>query len=490
MSATLIEPSPPIWDAKIYNGTWSSGQGAVLEITDKGSGKSLGRIGSASGDDIDCAVSRALEAQRDWAARPGPLRGDVLRKAAAILEKRTGEIAERIVRETGSIRAKGHVEVRMTVREITEAAALGSQPSGMTIASESPGRSSMARRVPIGVVGVITPWNSPLLLGSRAIAPALALGNAVLLKPDPQTPVVGGALFAQIFEEAGLPQGLLHIVPGGAETGDAIVRHPRIGAISFTGSTKVGRKIGEIAGGMLKKTSLELGGNNALIVLDDADVEAAASVGAWGAFFHQGQICMASGRHLVHERIADAYIESLTRRSRALKVGDPFLADVQLGPLINERQAANVDRVVGQSCEQGARLLAGGKRDGVFYPPTVIADVRPGMPAFDEEIFGPVAPITTFGSDKEAIELCNQTAYGLVAAVLAKDIGRAHSIADHLHAGSVHINDQTIMHEVFAPMGGMGVSGNGSAYGALTNSDLFTEWQWMTSRAEIARYPF
>ena len=489
MSTTVVEKAA-IWEANIYNGTWSPGSGDGLDVTDKGSGALLGRIGTASAGDVDQAVARALEAQRTWATTPGPLRGDVVRKAATIIEARAGEIARQIIRETGSIRAKGGVEVKMTIREITEAATLGSQPSGMIIASEAPGRSSYARRVPLGVVGVITPWNSPFLLASRALAPALVMGNAVLLKPDPHSPVAGGAIFAEVFEEAGLPEGLLHILPGGVETGDALVRHPKVGLISFTGSTKVGRKIGEIAGGMLKKTSLELGGNNALIVLDDVDIEAAASVAAWGAFFHQGQICMTSGRLLVHESIVQPFAEALARHSKALAVGDPSLSDVQLGPIINERQAANVDRVVAQSLERGAQLRSGGTREGLFFEPTVLTGVKPGMPAFDEEIFGPVAAITSFADDDEAVALANDTEYGLVAGVLARDVARGRRIADRLHAGTVHVNDQTILHEVFAPMGGMGVSGNGSAYGMLTNADLFTEWQWLTTRDEIARYPF
>ena len=485
-----VQESPAFWDGKIYSGGWEAGGAGAQDVTDKGNGELLGRIGVASPDDVDRAVVRARSAQVEWAATPGPLRGDALRKAAAIIQARGEEISSQIVRETGAIRGKGNAEVRMTVREMNEGASLGSQPSGFALASESPGRSSFARRVPIGIVGIITPWNSPVLLATRAIAPALVMGNAVLLKPDPQSSVVGGALFAQIFEEAGLPQGLFHMLPGGAEVGDAIVRHPKIGVISFTGSTSVGRKIGEIAGGMLKKVALELGGNNALVILDDVDIEAAASTGAWGAFFHQGQICMTAGRHIVHHAIANAYAAALVARALALKVGDPYRGEVHLGPIINERQAANVDRIVAQSCAQGARLLTGGKRDGLYYEPTVLADVRPGMPAFDEEIFGPVAPITTFGSDEEAIQLGNWTDYGLVAGVLAGDLTRARLIADRLHAGSVHINDQTILHEVFAPMGGMGISGNGSAYGGLTNADQFTEWQWVTSRSEIARYPF
>ena len=489
MTTTVLE-SQSVWDAKIYSGGWQPGGGGVLEVTDKASGERLGRIGSASTDDVDRAVERARAAQVAWAATPGPLRGDVLRRAAAIIQARAEEISTLIVRETGSIRAKGNAEVRMTVREISEAAALGSQPAGLVLASESPGRSSTARRVPIGLIGVITPWNSPFLLAARAVGPALVTGNAVLLKPDPQSAVVGGALFAEIFEAAGLPAGLLHVLPGGAPVGEALVRHPGVGAISFTGSTKVGRRIGELAGGLLKKVQLELGGKNALIILDDVDLEAAASTGAWGAFFHQGQICMTSGLHLVQAAVADRYADALVARAKALKVGDPFLTEAHLGPIINERQAANVDRVVAESVAQGARLLTGGKRDGLLYEPTVLADVRPGMPAFEEEIFGPVAPITAFKTDAEAVRLANLTEYGLVAGVLAGDLARGRAIAEQLHAGSVHINDQTIIHEVFAPMGGMGSSGNGAAYGAVTNADQFTEWQWLTSRAEIARYPF
>jgi benzaldehyde dehydrogenase (NAD) len=208
----------------------------------------------------------------------------------------------------------------MTTREILEVASHGSEPSGFITASEVPGRHSIARRVPVGVVGVITPWNSPFLLASRAVAPALATGNAVLLKPDPQSPICGGVFFAEIFEAAGLPKGLLHVLPGGAETGDALVKNPLVKMIRFTGSSKVGRQVGSIAGGLLKRVSLELGGNNPFIVLDDVDIEAAASAGAWGSYLHQGQICLTVGRHLVHEKIADAYVDALVWRAKELSL--------------------------------------------------------------------------------------------------------------------------------------------------------------------------
>ena len=479
-----------IWQGNIYSGEWRAAGGGTLRVTDKATGELLGEVGQASPKDVANAAAAARDAQRAWSAIPGPHRGDIVRKASQLVTEHAEQIATQIVRETGSIRAKGRAEVMLTAREILEAATLASQPTGVITASESPARHSVARRVPVGVVGVITPWNSPFLLASRAIAPALALGNAVLLKPDAQSPICGGAFFAQLFEAAGLPRELLHVLPGGAETGDTLVKDPHVDMISFTGSTRVGRAIGATAGALLKRTSLELGGNNALIVLDDVDIEAAASAGAWGAFFHQGQICFTAGRHLVHERIAEQYVQALVRHASMLKVGNPFSSDVHLGPLINERQAANVERIISETTALGARLRTGGTRTGCFFQPTVLTGVAPGMPAFDEEIFGPVAPITTFRDDEEAVRLANSTEYGLAASILSADVTRAQSIADQLRCGIVHINDQTILHEVYGPIGGHGASGNGYSYSTLTNADQFTEWQWVTSRAKIAPYPF
>jgi benzaldehyde dehydrogenase (NAD) len=316
------------------------------------------------------------------------------------------------------------------------------------------------------------------------------MGNAVILKPDVQTPIIGGVTFARLLEEAGLPNGLFHVLPGGADTGAALVKEPLINMISFTGSTRVGRQVGTIAGGQLKRVSLELGGNSPYIVLDDADIEAAASAGAWGAFFHQGQICLTAGRHLVHERVACAYVEALVRKAKALVVGDPFDERVQVGPIINERQAANVDRIVAETVAKGGKVLTGGSRNGLFFEPTVITGVTRGMAAFDEEIFGPVAPITTFRDDEEALALANATKYGLAAAVVSADLARAQRIADGLHSGVVHINDQTVLYGVYGAIGGLGISGNGCGYGTVSNADQFSEWQWITTRSQIPAYPF
>jgi benzaldehyde dehydrogenase (NAD) len=489
MSNQSLAPSA-LWGGKIFSEGWVEPGLGSEPVIEKATGAELGRIGFASAGDVAAAAKSAKAAQVAWAALPAPHRGDVIRRFSELVLKHADEIADMIVRETGSIRPKGQWEVHMTAREVLEAAALASQPGGVLAASAEVGRQSVARRIPIGVVGIITPWNSPFLLASRAVAPALTMGNAVILKPDPQSPICGGVFFAQLLEEAGLPKGLFHVLPGGAETGDALVRDPLVNMISFTGSTKVGRQIGGIAGEMLKRVSLELGGNNPFIVLDDANIEAATSAGAWGSFFHQGQICLTTGRHLVHERIVDRYVEALATRANKLIVGDPAAGDVHLGPIVNERQAAGVDRIVAGSLAKGATLVAGGLRDGLFYRPSVITGVVPGMSLFDEEIFGPVAAITTFSDDEEAIALANLSEYGLSAAIVTPDLARAQRIADRLHSGIIHINDQTVLHEVYGPIGGVGVSGNGFNHSTLTNADQFTEWQWVTTRQEVPSYPY
>jgi benzaldehyde dehydrogenase (NAD) len=486
---TLLTPAS-VWTAKIYSNGWKTAGLGTEAVLEKATGVQLGEIGIASPEDVSAAAAIARAAQKNWAKLPAPLRGDVLREFSRLVLVHADEIADQLVRETGSIRMKAQWEVHVVAREILEAAALCSQPQGVLTATTEPGRQSVARRIPSGVVGVITPWNSPFILGARAIGPALAMGNAVILKPDVQAPVIGGITFARLLEKAGLPDGLFHVLPGGADTGAALVKEAAVDMISFTGSTRVGRQIGAIAGEQLKRVSLELGGNNPYIVLDDADIEAAASAGAWGSFFHQGQICLTAGRHLVHEDIVDAYVEQLVKKAKALVVGDPFDPNVQIGPVINERQALNVERIVAATVDQGGMLLAGGSRNGLFYEPTVITGVIPGMAAFDEEIFGPVAAITTFRTDEEAIALANATEYGLVAAIASADLNRAQQLADRLHSGVVHINDQTVLHEVYGPIGGVGASGNGFNHSTLTNADQFSEWQWVTTRGKIPAYPF
>jgi benzaldehyde dehydrogenase (NAD) len=478
------------WERRIFSGGWTTGAGDAIEVLDKATDEVLAVVGSAAPADVRRAGETATRAQRAWALMPGKEKARILRRAAALFEERTDELTEWILRETGGIRPKAAFEINYAIDRLNATAALCTQPYGELVSPTDPDQMSIAQRVPIGVVGAITPWNAPLALAMRAVAPALALGNAVLLKPDPQTPVSGGFLIAEILDAAGLPEGVFHVLPGGAETGEAVVLDPSVTMVTFTGSTRVGRRVGELAGGALKRVSLELGGNNAMVILDDADVEVASSAGSFGSFFHQGQICMTAGRHLVHERIADEYREAIARRAQALPVGDPFTEDVAVGPMINARQLERVEQIVRDTEAAGARVVAGGTHDGRYYQPTVIDGVLPDMPAFTEEIFGPVAPITVFSSDDEAIELVNRSEYGLSAAISTSNPSRGLAIARRLRVGMVHINDQTIADEPNAPLGGFGISGNGGRFGSQAEWDEFTQWQWVTLRDKQREYPF
>jgi benzaldehyde dehydrogenase (NAD) len=482
--------APAEWEGQVHSGGWRAAHGGTVDVEDKATGELLATVGFADATDVAEAAERAALAQPEWAATSFEERAEILRCAAALLEERAPSVIDWLVRETGEIRARATHETRISVGEIREAAALTGQPFGELLPTTERGRLSFAQRVPIGVVGAITPWNAPVILGIRVIAPALALGNAVVIKPDAQTPITGGLLLASIFEEAGLPDGVLHALPGAAEAGEAIVVDPRIGLISFTGSTAVGRRVGELGGRHLKKVSLELGGNNALIVLDDADIERASSSGAWGSFLHQGQLCFSTGRHLVADGVAGDYLDAITARADALVVGDPFRDDVSLGPIINQRQLDRFDAIVRDTVAAGALLRTGGTYEQRFYRPTVLEGVTPAMPAFADEIFGPVAAVTTFSSVEEAVRLANQTEYGLAASIYTSSLGRGMEIARSMRAGMVHINDTTINDQAVAPFGGMGASGNGGRFGSLANWEEFTQWQWCTARDEGPAFAF
>ena len=464
--------------------------GAVIEVRNPANGTITTSFPQASPADVTAAVDRAVAAQAAWASTDAVERGAVMSRAAQLILEHEQEFVDWGIKETGGIAGKAAHEVHASSGELVAAAALGTEPYGQLVPTGAP-RTSIARRVPFGVVGIITPWNFPLVLAMRAVAPALALGNAVLLKPDHQTPVFGGALLGRLFAEAGLPEGVFTVLPGPAATGAAIVDEPRVPMISFTGSTKAGRIVAQAAAAHTKKVSLELGGNNPLLILDDADVEAAASIGAWGSFFHQGQICLTTGRHLVQRGIADAYVEALVAHAEKLRVGDPADPDVQIGPIINATQLGVVDRIVSETIAAGASARIGGKPGaGLFYPPTVLTGVTPDMPAFTEEIFGPVAPITAFDDVEEGIALANASPYGLSAAVLTCAPFRGWQIAQRLHAGMVHVNDTTVNDDPTSPFGGMGASGNGGRYGGAANWEEFTQWQWLTVRETPAAYPF
>ena len=464
---------------------WRTGTGDPVDVREPATGRHLLTIARSTPADVAAAAAAAAAAQPAWAEASYQERSAVLRRAAEIYEAHREEFGTWTQRETGAHRNKMHHEQNFTIGELLAASAMPWQPYGELVQTVQRERLSMIRRVPVGVVGAITPWNSPSVLGMRVVAPALALGNAVVLKPDPQTPVCGGAVFAAIFREAGLPDGLLQVVIGDAEAGEALITDRNVHMVSFTGSTEVGRRVGAVAGGLLKKVSLELGGNNPLIVLDDADIAAAASAGAYASFQFQGQVCFATGRHIVHRAVADEYVGLLAEKARRLRTGDPFREDVELGPIVNEQQLRRVDEIVRRSIENGgARLVEGGTHEGLFYRPTVLADVSLESPAWTDEIFGPVAPVVTFTSDDEAVALANSSEYGLSAGVYSRSISRGLAIANRIKAGMVHVNDQTINDEATIPFGGMGLSGNGARFGGDANLEAFTQFQWLTVRDE------
>ena len=477
------------WQSKILLNGWVKGGAGDAPVVEPATGAEIGRSGRASVADVATAAERAKEAQVEWAALPFTQRTAILRKAGDLFHQHGEEISDWIMRESGGIKPKADLEIHVAAEECYEAAALGSHPMGEILRSEMP-RLSFYRRVPAGIVGVIAPFNFPLILSIRSIAPALALGNSVILKPDPRTAVCGGVVLARVLEESGVPAGVFSMLPGSADVGEALVTDPRVRVIAFTGSTAAGRIVGSLGAQHLKRVHLELGGNNALIVMNGVDVEKAVSVGAFGSFLHQGQICMTTGRHLVDERIADQYAASLAEHANRLPVGDPMSGQVAMGPIIDAKQRDRVHQMVMDSVKAGATLAAGGTYEELFYRPTVLTNVPRSAPAYADEVFGPVAPIVTYSSLDEAVALASDSPYGLSLGILTNDGLKALELASRISTGAIHINDQTVADEAVIPFGGTGNSGNGSRMGGLANLDAYTETQWVTAQSEMPIYPF
>jgi benzaldehyde dehydrogenase (NAD) len=477
------------WAGMIYSGRWGRAQGGVYDVTAPADGSLVASVGNGNAADVSRAAAAAAAAQPAWEATPAAERARILNAAADTFERHGAELIPWIIRETGSIPPKAGIEIEHSAAFLRAAAAAAMEPTRRTLVSFD-GRHEEVIRVAHGVVGVISPFNFPLILSVRAIAAALATGNAVVHKPDPRTPISGGIIIARIFEETGLPPDLLHIIPGGADVGMALCEDPNISMVSFTGSPGVGARVGEACGRNLKKVQLELGGKNALIIQDDADPALAAANAAWGAWLHQGQICMATGLILAPAAMADALAAELAVKASRLPVGNPATDQCALGPLISDGQVALVKAIVEDAVAKGATLLAGGKPQGRMFPATVLAGVTPGMRAFEEEIFGPVAVIMSYDDDDHAVELANMTEFGLAAGIIAKDTERAMRTGMRLRVGHLHINDQTVMASPNAPFGGRGKSGNGSRISGPAIWEEFTQWVWITSRPDAVMYPF
>lgn len=481
---------PALWSDKIYTAKgWVKGSGGSRDVVSPATGEKLGSIGLASVADVEQAAKDAAAAQAEWANTNPEVRAAIMRKAGELFEQHAAEIESWIVKEAGSIPPKAGLETHVAAQECFEASALPSHPMGQVLPS-SADHWSMTRRRPAGVVTVIAPFNFPLILSIRSIAPALALGNTVLFKPDPRTAVGAGASIVRIFEEAGLPVGVFQLLNGAADVGIAVTSAPEVRIISFTGSSAAGRMVGELAAKHLKRAHLELGGNNALIVLPGVDVAKAASAGAFGSWMHQGQICMTTGRHIVHESVYDAYVAALVEKANHLPVGDPASGQVALGPIIDANQTAKVQAIVDETVAQGGTVAAGGTHEGNYFKPTVMTNLTLESSAWKNEIFGPVAPVMKFSTIDEAIAIAEDTEYGLSIGILG-EVGEAMKIADRIHSGKIHINEQTVADEANIPFGGVGASGNGSRFGgAEANIEAFTETQWLTMRSDIAPYPF
>lgn len=460
-------------------GRWLAGT-AGKTVVDRNpyDGSVLAEIAQASISDLDQAFDVAKGAQVEWASTLPSERTALFFRAVAILDARKEEIIQWLIRESGSTRIKAGIEWGAVRAGMLEAATMPAAAQGHIIPVDRPGKEARVYKKPVGVVGVISPWNFPLHLSNRSVAPALALGNAVVLKPSNDTPVTGGLLLAKIYEEAGLPPGVLNVVVGSSDViGDAFSRHPVPRVLTFTGSTPVGRHIARVAAesSLLKRVGLELGGNAPLVVLDDADLEKAVGAALIGRFMHQGQICMSTNRIIVDASLYDRFVEAYTEAAKAVKFGDPNEPDTLVGPLCNDSQVGSVLRSIALARESGFRECLSGAIEGRVVPPHVFADVDNGSEFARNEIFGPVAPIIRAANENEALAFANDTEFGLSSAVFTRDEARGLAFAQRIEAGMTHINDITIHDYPHVMFGGEKNSGLGRFNGKWIIEEFTTD---------------
>ncbi len=435
-------------------------------------------------EEVERAVRAARKAFPAWSRTPAPRRAEILVRAGEILVRRKNEIAELMTREMGKILIETRGDVQEAIDTAYYAAGEGRRLFGETTTSELPDKFAMSVRVPIGVCGIITPWNFPVAIPAWKIFPALLCGNTVVFKPASDTPATA-TRFVEILVEAGVPAGAINLVHGGGRTvGGALVEHPDVNLISFTGSSETGKEIAARCGAALKRCSLELGGKNAMIVMDDADLDLALDGALWGAFGTTGQRCTATSRLILHRAIAAEFTDRLVARARALRVGNGLDPATEMGPLVNAAALEKVERYVEIGKAEGARLLCGGERarpagapEGHFFAPTIFDRVRPDMRIAREEIFGPVLAIIEVGSFEEAIGVHNDTRYGLSSSIYTRDVNRAFRAIRDLEAGITYVNGPTIGAEVHLPFGGVKETGNGHREAGPQVYDVFTEWK-------------
>ncbi|POX60524.1 aldehyde dehydrogenase [Streptomyces sp. Ru62] len=473
------------------DGEWRPGTGSwdVIDFNPYDDEK-LASITVATVDEVDEAYRAAARAQKKWAETNPYTRRAVFERALRLIEDREQEIADLIIAELGGTRVKAGFELHLAKEFLRESVHLALRPEGRILPSPGEGKENRVYRVPVGVVGVISPFNFPFLLSLKSVAPALALGNAVVLKPHQNTPIAGGTLLAKIFEDAGLPGGLLNVVVTDiAEIGDAFLEHPVPKVISFTGSDKVGRHVATVCAKHFKRAVLELGGNSALVVLDDADLDYAVDAAVFSRFVHQGQVCMAANRVLVDASVADEFTEKFVAKVRTLKVGDPRDPETVIGPVINSAQANAVSGTVEQALAEGATALVRGSTTNNLVGPTVLTGVPAGSPLLQQEVFGPVVFLLTFDGEEEAVRIVNDTPYGLSGAVHTADIERGVAFAKRIDTGMFHVNDGTVHDEPIVPFGGEKHSGLGRLNGETT-LEAFTTVKWISVQHGRSAFPF
>lgn len=473
------------------NGEWIQGDTSkVFIILNKYNDEVLAEVNIASKKQVEEAFKGAKKAQKTW-GKDNNLRKDVIEKAIKYFNDNKEEIIQLLIAESGSTVIKSELEFSSTIAVLNESLSMvdkiGKTNEG---ASFIPGKINESHRLPLGVISSIAPFNFPLYLSMRTIAPALALGNAVVHKADLQVGLVSGSIIAKAFEEAGIPAGVFQsIFTKSSEIGNLMIETPYSNFISFTGSTEVGREIGKIAGEHLKSVALELGGNGPFIVLDDADIDQAVNAAIFGKFLHQGQICMITNRIIVHENVYDEFVEKFVQKARNLPYGDPSDPKVIVGPLINEGQLVKAMENIEKAKKAGNKLVLGGERIGNVIVPTVFIDVKNDSELAQTELFAPIATIIKATSNDEAIEFANDTIYGLSSAIFSKDEDKAREYALDLKFGMTHINDQTVNDEPNVPFGGMRQSGVGR-FGNPWIVEEFTETKWISVQKEKREYPF
>jgi vanillin dehydrogenase len=477
----------------LINGKWTPAQsGQRITKVRNIDNVPLSEVAAAGRKDAAAAVDAAAAAKATCGTWSPGQRREVLQRAVGLLTERGDEIVETMCRETGAVLSWCHFNLKLATDMLIEAAAQTYGILGDVIPSDVPGMTALGIRQPVGVVVGLAPWNAPLILGMRAVALPLAYGNTVVLKASEEAPATHVAIAAALHD-AGMPPGAINVITNApadaADIVDELICHPQTRCINFTGSTSVGRTIGEKAGRHLKRTVLELGGKAPMLVLADADIPAAVRAAVAGSFMNQGQICMATDRIVVDRRVADQFLEQLVAHAGRLAMGDPHEPSTELGPLVNQRSVDHVASLVADAQMHGAEVLIGGQADGLFYPPTVVRGVTPKMRIYSEELFGPVAAVIEVDDVDEAVRVANDTELGLASAVFSRDVANALQLARRIEAGICHINGTSVHDEPQMPFGGVKASGWGR-FGSRAALAEFTDLRWITISPLDRQYPF